>query len=636
MNPNPNLENLEISFPVASPAPFARESEMGTYLECLQCKPENIDLSRLNGGASILRNHNPDDVLGTVLSAWCEDDRLCCRVRFRKNSPEIEALFRDIVDGTVRNVSIGYMQDQIKFRKIDGKTYGDVTHWTPFEVSVAVGVPADPSVGFYRSFQPKNTTGETHMDEEAKKKAEAAAEAEAKKKAEEEAAEAEAKKKAAEEAEAKKKADEEEKKKADEEAAAEEKRAAEIRSIAAVFGDYAAGESAVQRKLSPADFRNELKNHYEIKSIQKQKGCVRMTTKKRQYSLGEAFRYLLTGNEKYGGFEREISAEVYHRAGLEKSDEKAIMIPTSSFFRDGDAGAGEGAASGGGADLGDLGGEAAASETAFGIAAGNAAALLDTEYHPEMFIDIIRNRVAEIGATYIPGLKGNIRIPMQTASGTVKWVSDLNADVEETAPAIGDITLSPKKLGGFTKVQKDVIVQGVPAPLNLAMKDLLTNISMKLAYTMLEGNADPAITGLATATGVQTVTIANLASATWQDFLKFEGKVGDLALNSAPKFIMRSASRQTLKGISKDAGSGRYICEGNMIDGAPVEIDGQIGADDIFYGDFSNILVGTWGGLEVMLDPYRWARSGQVEIIANLIADIGIRNAHTFVKRVTA
>lgn len=474
------------------------------------------------------------------------------------------------------------------------------------------------------------------MDEEEKKKAEAAAEAEAKKKAEEEAAEAEAKKKEAEEAEAKKKAEEEEKKKADEEAAAEEKRAAEIRSIAAVFGDYAAGESAVQRKLSPADFRNELKNHYEIKSIQKQKGCVRMTTKKRQYSLGEAFRYLLTGNEKYGGFEREISAEVYHRAGLEKSDEKAIMIPTSSFFRDGDAGAGEGSASGGGADLGDLGGETAASETAFGIAAGNASALLDTEYHPEMFIDIIRNRVAEIGATYIPGLKGNIRIPMQTASGTVKWVSDLNADVEETAPAIGDITLSPKKLGGYTKVQKDVIVQGVPAPLNLAMKDLLTNISMKLAYTMLEGNANPAITGLATATGVQTVTIANLANATWQDFLKFEGKVGDLALNSAPKFIMRSASRQTLKGISKDAGSGRYICEGNMIDGAPVEIDGQIGTDDIFYGDFSNILVGTWGGLEVMLDPYRWARSGQVEIIANLIADIGIRNAHTFVKRVTA
>ena len=195
--------------------------------------------------------------------------------------------------------------------------------------------------------------------------------------------------------------------------------------------------------------------------------------------------------------------------------------------------------------------------------------------------------------------------------------------------------MSPKKLGGFTKVQKDVIVQGVPAPMNLAMADLLTNISMKLSYTMLKGNAaDPAITGLDTATGVQTVTIANLANATWQDFLKFDALVGDMAITGTPKFIMRSASRQTLKGISKDSGSGRYICEGNMIDGAAVEIDGQIGADDIFYGDFSNILVGTWGGLEVMLDPYRWARSGQVEIIANLIADVAIRNPKTFVKRV--
>ena len=114
----------------------------------------------------------------------------------------------------------------------------------------------------------------------------------------------------------------------------------------------------------------------------------------------------------------------------------------------------------------------------------------------------------------------------------------------------------------------------------------------------------------------------------------FDALVGDMAITGTPKFIMRSASRQTLKGISKDSGSGRYICEGNMIDGAAVEIDGQIGADDIFYGDFSNILVGTWGGLEVMLDPYRWARSGQVEIIANLIADVAIRNPKTFVKRV--
>ena len=562
MNPNPDLENLEITFPCASPAPYMRESEMGVYYECLQCNEQSVHLERLNGGASMLRNHNPDDILGIVVRAWCEDGRLMCRVRFRKNSEEAVSMFRDIVDGTVQNVSIGYMQDNVKFRRVDGRIIGDVVEWTPFEVSVAVGVPADPTVGFYRSLELKN-----------KKRKEFAMN------------------------------DEEQKKKSEE-----------------------AAESAVKRGLTPEQFRAELKEHYEIKSLVKQKGfpAIMSTRKQRGYSLTEAFRYLLTGNADHGGYEREISNEMYKRAGVEQSSEGALMIPLTPFYRD-DPGSGTTPAVS----------DPNAVTTPFGIAQGNAASLLDTEYHPEMFIDIIRNRIANIGATYLSGLKGNIRIPMQTATGSVSWVSSLNDDVKETAPAIGDITMSPKKLGGFTKVQKDVIVQGVPAPMNLAMADLLTNISMKLSYTMLKGNAaDPAITGLDTATGVQTVTIANLANATWQDFLKFDALVGDMAITGTPKFIMRSASRQTLKGISKDSGSGRYICEGNMIDGAAVEIDGQIGADDIFYGDFSNILVGTWGGLEVMLDPYRWARSGQVEIIANLIADVAIRNPKTFVKRV--
>ena len=59
MNPNPDLENLEITFPCASPAPYMRESEMGVYYECLQCNEQSVHLERLNGGASMLRNHNP-------------------------------------------------------------------------------------------------------------------------------------------------------------------------------------------------------------------------------------------------------------------------------------------------------------------------------------------------------------------------------------------------------------------------------------------------------------------------------------------------------------------------------------------------------------------------------------------------
>ena len=95
-------------------------------------------------------------------------------------------MFRDIVDGTVQNVSIGYMQDNVKFRRVDGRIIGDVVEWTPFEVSVAVGVPADPTVGFYRSLELENKKRKEFAmnDEEQKKKSEEAAENEEQKKRE--------------------------------------------------------------------------------------------------------------------------------------------------------------------------------------------------------------------------------------------------------------------------------------------------------------------------------------------------------------------------------------------------------------------------------------------------------------------
>lgn len=589
-----NDDNLEISFSVASAEPFPRFSfrHNSEYLERLVIDDTAIDLTRLNAGASVLKNHDPDHVLGTVIRAWIEDGRLWTCVRFRKNDEEAGNIYRDIVDGTLRNVSIGYEQNDVAFRQNDGMLYGDVTRWTPMEVSVAVGVPADPTVGFYRSINITKRKDFPMNEEETKN-------------TETKNAETEKKPEATPAPEEKKKSGEVPEKK---EAPAEkenEERSAEIRSLADLAGRQDLAEDAIRRGVTLAEFRSELKNSFAIRSFNTPGKAKKMEKK---YSIANALRSLLTG--KGGEYEREVSDEIYTRAGLRPNEEMgSIMIP---FSRD-----------------------AFPDSTGFDSAANVGAALITTENRPEMFVDYIRTKMGVKNATFLTGLRNNITIPTQTGTGSVGWVADLNTDVGATKPTTGNISLTPKKLGAYVPTGKDLLVQGNPDAVNLVIRDLMALIAQKLSITMLKGNADsPAITGLATAAGVQTVTIADVAAATWQDMLKFGACVEGLAYSGKLEFIMSASDKQTFKGISKDTGSGRFLCEDNQIDGYSVAVDGNLATGEIFFGDFSNIIVGQWGGLEIMIDPYKYARSGGVEVIASLVADVAVRNPQTFVKRI--
>lgn len=132
MNPEVDEKNLEVTLPVASPAPCEREDENGVaYQEVLRVTPDAVDLTRLNGGAAVLRNHDTDHTYGVVKRAFIENGRLYTRLRFRKNEPEAVAAFRDAVDGTLPNVSLGYQPIETEFRQENGVRIGEVTRWMP-------------------------------------------------------------------------------------------------------------------------------------------------------------------------------------------------------------------------------------------------------------------------------------------------------------------------------------------------------------------------------------------------------------------------------------------------------------------------------------------------------------------------
>ena len=142
--PRPNSWNAEqrtIEAVIASSAPVARRDANGDYLEILD--PKGADLSSLIG-ASVLDGHNADgvrSVIGTVEDASVEGTEIVARLRM-SSRPELVDIMRDIGEGVIRHLSVGYSVQEWRDGTEGGKRTRTAIKWSPREVSF-VAVPAD-------------------------------------------------------------------------------------------------------------------------------------------------------------------------------------------------------------------------------------------------------------------------------------------------------------------------------------------------------------------------------------------------------------------------------------------------------------------------------------------------------------
>jgi hypothetical protein len=123
------------------------------WVEVLGHNGDEVDLTRLNNGASVHYNHSRErsDRIGVVESASIVNKRLQATVRLSKRE-DVADIWQDIRDGILTNISIGYTIDerQLTQENKDGPDEYRVTRWTPHEVSF-VDIPADPTVGVGRN-----------------------------------------------------------------------------------------------------------------------------------------------------------------------------------------------------------------------------------------------------------------------------------------------------------------------------------------------------------------------------------------------------------------------------------------------------------------------------------------------------
>lgn len=137
---------------------FSSESPVERYwgFEILDHSAGAVRLGRLTDGAALLLQHDGDRQVGVIESARIDKDRRGrATVRFSRSALG-EEIYRDVVDGIRRLVSVGYRIHEVRLdSSSDGVDIYRVTDWEPLEVSI-VSVPADASVGVGRSINSKS------------------------------------------------------------------------------------------------------------------------------------------------------------------------------------------------------------------------------------------------------------------------------------------------------------------------------------------------------------------------------------------------------------------------------------------------------------------------------------------------
>lgn len=266
------------------------------------------------------------------------------------------------------------------------------------------------------------------------------------------------------------------------------------------------------------------------------------------------------------------------------------------------------------------------------------------------FIDMLRNRpaVMQAGATFLGGLVGNVAIPRQTAGATAYWVGE-NTDITgESHPTVDQVTMTPHALGAYSDLGRQLLLQSSVDVENLVRMDLSKVIALAIDLAALSGTGLTVYPkGVAAQDNVGAVACGTDGAApTWAKIVQMETEVAtDNADLGNMAYIVNAKARGFMKSNPKVATYGDRMMWNDAAPDTPVNgyktiVSNQCratltkasgtGLSEMFFGNWADLIIGQWGGLDIIVNPYTGAKQGLVQIVALQDVDICVRHGESF------
>ena len=236
-----------------------------------------------------------------------------------------------------------------------------------------------------------------------------------------------------------------------------------------------------------------------------------------------------------------------------------------------------------------------------------AAGIVPEDFRADQFVGLLRNSmvVQSLGARVLPNLRGDVTIPRQATTSTAQWLAEGDA-LTDSGMTFNSIGLKPKHVGAITELSRQLLQQSNPSIEALVRDDFINVVSLAIDKALIHGDGVKEPEGLLTA-ATGTGTLATLSWATVLTVLQ------GLALkNIMPNAWLTHPKVATiLRKTLREAGLPGYLLDNGQLAGVPVAVTNQLaekaGAPAkgrIIVGDFSEMIVGTWGSVDILTNPY--------------------------------
>lgn len=629
-----DARTAELSF--SSEEPYQRW--WGT--EVLDHGSKSMRLGRLNGSAALLMDHNIRDQVGVVEKAWIKGRKGYAIVRFGK-SKRAEEIFQDVTDGIRKLVSVGYrIHTLILEKEEDGVGTYRATDWEPYEISF-VSVPADTTVGVGRDGKPAAFDPRTLVKDEEEDEMNMTRDGASGSPSPVVAAPAPA---PAPVAQAQRNDSPAPAPVVDDSAArqaatvAERERAANIRAMGARLNCTELAETAIGdgRSLDQfiRDFNAQTPESQQIRTAEDP--AIGMSERElQQFRFVRLLNALANPNDRAAQeaakFEIECSAEAQKKSN--KTDHRGMTVPADMLRT------------------------ALTARAQRDLVVGTSTAgghTVSTDLLTGSFIDLLRNAMAlnQMGVRMLTDLNGNIAIPRQTGGATAYWVAESGSPTE-SQQAFDQVTMTPKTVGAFTDISRRLLLQSSMDVESFVRGDLATTLGLAIDLAGINGSGSSnQPRGVLNTSGIGSVVGGtNGAAPDWADIVNLETAVAiDNAAIGNLGYLTNAAVRGKLKLTERFAGTnGMPVwADGNTpLNGYGAVASNQVpsnltkGTADsicsaIIFGNWADLLIGMWGGLDLMVDPYTGSTSGTVRIVALQDVDIAVRHPESFAAMVDA
>lgn len=263
------------------------------------------------------------------------------------------------------------------------------------------------------------------------------------------------------------------------------------------------------------------------------------------------------------------------------------------------------------------------------------------------YVDALReNSVAmKVGVDVIEDLTADYKIPA-VGSQSVAWATAENSAAADGGAQFTSLTLNPTRLTAYVDISNRILLQNGDAPLRSVMRDLGRATSEKIDAAMFStASVTNAPAAIAATSGVGTFTeVATWVATTTviKDFIKAEqtllankGGGPRNAYVASTELLWDLKQAPQVSSVIPASTSNTYGY--SLVNGYPcyftVAATKSAGTSgDALFGDWSQVKLGFFGGLDLIRDPYSALLNDETRVVLHRHLDFGTTRGAAFVK----